>query len=130
MSDLIASLDRALQAADSEDVVLRRRAGEGDSEIFVSVTCRARIDRGDTSDHPAGKRLSLYKIIMSPTQINQAQWPGGTLPVPPPLDLDPRIPRENDTDDLVFRGMTRVITRCDPKFVRGELVRIELQCVA
>src|SRR4051794_18221946 len=102
MSDLIAALDRALSAAGRVDVVLRRRVGEPPTETYVPVTCRARIDRGETSENPAGKRLSLVDVIMSPTQINQAQWPGGTPASA--AGLDPRIPRENDIDELILPG--------------------------
>jgi len=51
--------------------------------------------------------------------------------VPPPFNADPRIPRVNDTDDLVIRGQPpRVITHVDAKMIHGELVRINLRCVA
>lgn len=130
MSDLITELDNAL-ADVGEDVTLRRRVGEKPNLIYVSVICRARVDRIDNIQEPAGIRIAEFNIIMSPTQINDAQWPGGTIPVPPPFDVDPRIPRENDTDDLIIRGLPpRVVTVCDPKIVGGELVRLNLRCVA
>ena len=130
MSDLVAALDRALVAA-GEDIILRRRVGEPPNQTFVSVTCRARIDGLDTIQSPAGIKLSEVAVIMSPSQINAAQWPGGTIPVPPPFDADPRLPRANDTDDLIIRGQRpRVITFVDAKVINGALVRINLRCVA
>lgn len=129
-SPLIAALDQALKLA-GEDVILRRRVGEGLNQTYVEVTCRARVNSIDSTQNPAGIRVSEFAIIMSPTQINEAQWPGGTIPVPPPFDLDPRIPRMNDTDDVIIRGQQpRVITFCDPKVIGGELARIELRVVA
>jgi hypothetical protein len=128
MSDLIAALDAALAAA-GEDIVLRRRVGEPPNETHVSVKCRARVDAITSGDSPAGIKLLGYSLILSPTQINQAQWPGGTIPVPPPFDLDPRIPRANDCDDVIMRGeRPRVITFSDPKIINGELVRLNLRC--
>jgi hypothetical protein len=129
-ASIIAALDNAL-AASGEDIILRRRVGEKPNVTYVSVTCRARVDGLDTPQAPAGIRLSEFTIIMSPTQINEAQWPGGTIPVPPPFDLDPRIPRMNDTDEVFIRGQApRVITFSDPKIIGGELVRLNLRCVA
>lgn len=127
MSDLIAALDRAL-ASYGEDILLRRRIGEGPDATYQAVTCRARVDRKDMRQSPAGILLAEYTLIMSPTQINTSGWPGampGDLP-----DSDPRIPRENDTDDVIIRGQApRVITTSDPKVINGELVRINLTCV-
>jgi len=131
MSGLIAALDQALKVGKSEWVWLRRRVGEGPNQTFVQVKCLASVDAIDSTQNPAGIRLSEFSIIMSPTQINEAQWPGGSIPVPPPFDLDPRIPRVNDTDDVIIRGQQpRVITFCDPKIVGGELVRLNLKVVA
>jgi hypothetical protein len=93
------------------------------------VTCRARLDGVNSNqDHPAGVRLSEFLLIISPSEINAAQWPGESVPVP--ASFDPRIPRANDTEDVMLRGQARVITLCDPKVINGELVRIDLRCVA
>jgi hypothetical protein len=129
VSDLIAALDNAL-AEVGEDVILRRRVGEPPNQAFIQVRCRARVDSIDADQQPAGIRISEFSLIMSPTQINDAQWPGGTIPVSPPFDVDPRIPRVNDVDDIILRGVARTITYCDPKIIGGELVRINLRVVA
>ncbi|WP_257164683.1 hypothetical protein [Bradyrhizobium sp. SRS-191] len=127
MSPLIAALDRALRVA-GEDINLRRRFGEAPNETFATVTCRARVDRQVIGQSPAGILLTKYSLILSPTQINEAGWPGAVLADQP--DADPRIPRENDTDDVIIRGeRPRVITVCDAKVIGGELVRINLECV-
>jgi hypothetical protein len=116
----IAALDRQL-AKHGEDIVLRRRTGEPPGETYSEVTCRARLDSIDNSQAPAGILLSQFSIIVSPTQINAALWP---------TPDEPRIPRENDTDEVVFRSDNgRVITFCDPKFIDGVLVRLNLRCV-
>jgi len=123
----IDALDRGL-AEDGEDVILRRRFGEGPDATYQPVTCRARVDRQGATQSPAGILLAKYSLIMSPTQINAASWPGAPLDDQP--DADPRIPRENDIDDLIIRGeRPRVITMCDAKIIDGELVRINLECM-
>ena len=122
MSDLIAALDRALATAGGEEIVLRRRLGD---DVYATVTCIAKIDRIGGGESPAGIRLSEFSLIMSPTQINKAQWPGTGSSSD---GVDPRIPRENDTDDIIIRKQPpRVVTVSDPKYVAGELVRLNLR---
>jgi hypothetical protein len=124
----IAMLDRQL-AENGENVILRRRSGEPPDDTYQAVTCRARVDAAETSASPAGIRLSELAIIMSPTQINQAAWPGGVgVSVSSPDQIDLRFPVENDTDDLVIRGKARVITFVDAKVMNGVLVRLNLRC--
>jgi len=123
-------LDRAL-AENGEDVVLRRRTGEPPGDSYAMVTCHARVDGAAISASPAGIALSELTVIISPTQINQAQWPNGLgVPALSPEEVDLRIPVDNDTDDLVIRGKPRIITFVDPKVMNGVLVRLNLRCVA
>ncbi|MGJ4893774.1 hypothetical protein ACQR2B_06620 [Bradyrhizobium oligotrophicum] len=126
MSDLIAALDRAL-ADRGEDFVLRRVTGSGASVTNTDVTCRGRIDAVTVEQVAAGIKASDLNVILSPTQINAAGWPGTTDPTPAPFNVDPRIPRENGADKVIIRGVLRQILFCKPFFVGGELVRIELR---
>lgn len=126
MSDLIASLDNAL-AARGEDFILRRVIGSGANVVNVDVKCRARIDGVTVQEIIAGSKATDLNVIFSPTQINSAQWPGGTIPLQPPFDVDQRVPRENGADKAIIRGVLRQIAFAKPFWIGGELVRIELK---
>lgn len=126
MSDLVSSLDRAI-AETGEDFILRRVTGAGASVTNTDVTCRGRIDAASTEQVAAGIKASDLNVILSPTQINEAGWPGTTDATPAPFSVDPRIPRENGADKAIIRGVLRQIVFCKPFFVGGELVRIELR---
>lgn len=122
MSDLITSLDNAL-AETGEDITLRRPFGTGANQRFIPVTCRAKVTGLRDDQISAGITQSELNFILSPTQINDAQWPGGAAPQLPPFDIDQRIPRAQ-ADQIVARGKVRTITFVDPQIVGGELVRI------
>lgn len=130
MAGEIAALDRGLAAA-GKWVILRRTVGEEENSIFVEVRCRARVDAMDNTINAAGHRLAEYALIISPTQINEAQWPGGTIPQVPPFNVDQRIPRKDSTDQILMYNLhdnPMTITFVDPKFVGDELVRINMRC--
>ena len=76
----------------------------------------------------AGIPAATFNIIISPTEIRNAQWPGGTIPALPPFNVDQSIPREGLTDKVLMRGLPPK----DVKFVNaikidGEVVRIEMR---
>jgi hypothetical protein len=130
MSDLIASLDNALLQGKREDIILRRTVGSAPNQINVDVACIAAVDAMTAEQLAAGIPATELNVILSPTQINNAQWPGGHVPALPPFNLDQRVPRAGVTDKvlLVTRGEApRSVTFSDPKFVSGELVRINLR---
>jgi hypothetical protein len=127
MSELIDALDDALAQA-GEDAILRRPVGTGDNQMYVQVNVRVKLTgwfpRSSGSEAAMlGLAQDFYEWIMSPSQINAAQWPGGTVPQVPPFDIDPRIPRAN-SDQFIIRGRIRTILFVDPIFIGGELVRI------
>lgn len=126
MSDRIAALDNAL-AQVGEDFILRRVIGTGANVTNIDVTCRARIDGMTVTEIAAGLKATDLNVIFSPTQINQRQWPGGTIPIPPPFNVDARVPRENGADKAIIRGVLRQIAFCKPFWIGGELVRIEMR---
>lgn len=127
MSDLIAALDNALAEA-GEDIILRRVVGSAPNQVNIDVGCRARVDAMTDKDLAAGIPSTDLNIVISPTPINNAQWPGGSVPALPPFDLDQRIPRAGPTDKVLMRGQApRAIVFADPKFINGELVRINLR---
>lgn len=123
MSDLISALDAALLAS-GEDVILRRTVGLSN----IDVACRARVDAATTEQVEAGILATDLNIIMSPTQINNAGWPGVTSPGVPPFNVDQRVPRAGSVDKVLLRGFApRAVSFSDPKFINGELVRINLR---
>lgn len=127
MSGEIAALDNAL-AQRGEDIVLRRVVGTAPNQVNVDVVCRARVDAATEQQLAAGIPAADLNIIMSPTQINNAQWPGGSVPAIPPFNVDQRVPRAGPTDKvLVWKQAPRAIAFVKPFWIGAELVRIEMR---
>jgi hypothetical protein len=126
MNDLISDLDEDLAEA-GEDVILRRVVGTGSQVTNIEVTCRARVDVATTEQVLAGITATDLNVIISPTQINNAQWPGGQVQALPPFNVDQRVPRINGPDKMIVRGVLRTVAYSDPKFIGNELVRINLR---
>ena len=129
-SAAIAALDAALAPGSDgggEDVILRRVVGAAPNQVNIDVTCRAKVDAIKVEQIAAGVPATDLNIIMSPSQINDAQWPGGTIPQIPPFNIDQRVPRANGPDKMIVRGQLRQVAFSDPKFVAGELVRLNLR---
>jgi hypothetical protein len=83
-----------------------------------------------TAQIAAGIPATEFNVVISPTQINEAQWPGGTIPPIPPLNLDQRIPRVGPADKVILKerdSVPRAVTFSDPQIVNSELVRINLR---
>lgn len=121
---MVAALDEALAAA-GEDIILQRLTlGPGGVQIPFSVTCRAAV-RGYTPEEliaGSGIVQKDRKIIFSPTEITQAQWPG---PLPVGADVDKRIPRVGDR--VIRNGLPMIVQAAEGIYVQGELVRLEMQ---
>jgi len=125
---LIAALDGALLSGAHEEVILRRVIGTAPNQINIDVTCIARVDAASVQQIAAGIPATDFNLIMSPTQINEAQWPGGSVPELPPFNLDQKIPRKGPTDKILMRGHPpKAVGRVDAKFYGSEVVRIELR---
>lgn len=123
--ECIAALDNALAEA-GEDIVLRRVVGSGSRVQNIDVKCRARVNSVSVQEIAAGIMQTDQNVILSPTQINNAQWPGGTVPLVPPFDVDQRVPR-TATDKAIVQKRLRTVAFVDPQFVNGELVRINMR---
>lgn len=93
----IAELDRSL-AVDGEDILLRRIVGTT-NQLFSDVRCRAFVRGYAAVDLIASITQRQRRVILSPTQINQAQWPGGQ---PPNAPGDPRIASKNRGDKCII----------------------------
>ena len=127
MSDLIVALDRALALA-GEDIILRRIFGIAPNQTAVDVKCRAKVTAISAEPTVAGIAVTTFEIIISPTQIKNAKWPGGMPPQLPPFDVDQSIPRAGITDKVLMRGLPpKDVFFVDPVMPGGELVRINMK---
>lgn len=125
----IAALDNALGPLGSsqgvgEDVILRRPIGTGTSQQFIPIKCRAAITPLRDEQISVGVTQTELNFVISPTQINNSQWPGGTTPALPPFNIDQRVPRAQ-ADDMIVRAKKRTITQVVDRWLGNELVRIE-----
>lgn len=118
----IAMLNGQL-ALHGEDTVLRRIYGQAGNIAVVDVGVRARVNAFSETELVGGIAETDSKVVMSPSEIAAAQWPGGELPsltVP-----NPSLPRRNDK--LVVNGRARNIEFVNPVSIGAALVRIELR---
>ena len=123
MTAEIAALDSALQRA-GEDCTLRRVAGKSPNAVNVDVTVRAAV-RTVSADQIAGTvAQNDLNVVISPSQILAAQWPGGLRDGAVQSLADPRIPRA--TDFMVIQGRQRQVKAAKPIFVGGAWVRCDL----
>lgn len=123
--EIISSLDSNLQAI-GEDIVLRYVAGSGGSETALDVVCRARVTSLSNEEIAAGITQDQQNVIISPTQITAAGWPGTAPSNAPPFQPDQRIPRVN-VDQAIVQGRLRTIMFVAPQFINGTLVRIDMR---
>jgi len=121
--ECIAALDAALEA-NGEDIVLRRVVGVQPNTLNIDVTCRANVRtwRLKEENLVAGIAQAVDIVVISPTPIARAQWPGG---VPVGQLTDPSVPRR--LDKVIIAGRVREIDAVEPIRLSGQVVRIELQ---
>jgi hypothetical protein len=123
--ECIAGLDNAL-AANGETFTLRRLVGTLPNVTNVDVDCLAWVTALSVEQIAAGIPETELNVIFSPTQINQAQWPGGTVPALPPFNVDQRVPRAN-VDKAIVQSRLRTVSFVNPVSIGGELVRINMR---
>lgn len=119
--EIIADLDAEL-TDDGEDIILRRPSGTGAAQTFNGVTVRAVVKGVSDKQISAGISQAELNFIISPTQIDAANWPG-TPVADPPFDVDPRVPVPQK-DQIIAGGKVRTVTFIDAVTVNGVLVRI------
>ena len=121
----IRALDRALSIA-GEDFILRRPIGN--NQAWLPVTCRGKVAGFQPHEllpiAGSGVVLGDSKLVMSPTQIDAAQWPGGYV-VGPTTAGDQRVPKPG-IDQVIVQGKTRSIAAAAPTYIDGTLVRLDL----
>lgn len=121
----IADLDKTLET-DGEWIEIRRLYGT--QLIPVSVTCRAFVRTVTAEELIAGITQESSNIIMSPSEIIAAGWPGPWTPSaaePVNPGTDRRVPRKGDK--AVIKNRVRNVEITKPIYVDDELVRIELR---
>ena len=116
----IAALDSALATDNGEDVILRRTVGS--ANIDVKVRAMVRAFKPEALIGGISQTDSL--VVLSPTQIKAAQWPGGQPVTSGRLKGIAWLPQNNDRAIIQLRN--RAITFVKPIAVAGEIVRLEL----
>lgn len=66
-------------------------------------------------------------VVISPTDLIRAQWPGGQTPVSGLFVSDPFLPVKGDY--VILQGRLRIIEVVGPIYVGPELVRIEMRVI-
>lgn len=108
----IFALDRSL-AAHGQDAILRRWSGSGSARTPTDVAVRVRALDYKPEELVGGIMQGDTRVILSPTQIVAAGWPG-------PQDW-PRI-----GDRLVIDGRERNVQAAPPFRIDGVVVRIDV----
>ena len=117
----IADLDAAL-ASDGEWVELQRQTGT--PQIPFKVTCRAFVRGYTAQELVGGISQTDSKLILSPTEITRAGWPGPNSSATS-TNQDRRVPRKGDA--VVIAGRKRAVEAAGGIYLGGELVRIEMR---
>ena len=119
-AEYIADLNAEL-ADGGEDVRLQRLTlAAGSVQIPFEVVCRAFVRGYEPAELVAGITQQTSKVILSPTEIAQAQWTSGR-----PGNEDRRVPTKGNR--IFIAGRARNVEAATGKYVAGVLVRIELQ---
>ncbi|MBO9631207.1 MAG: hypothetical protein J7516_17525, partial [Shinella sp.] len=119
----IDMLDRQL-AKHGEDIVITRIVKRGGVNVAETVTCRAFV-KSVSADEIAGKIMAEdLKVIISPTQILDAGWPGTDENIIAGNNVDQRIPKSSDK--VTVQGRPREIRAPKPKLMNGVWVRSDM----
>lgn len=127
----LARLDRRMRLR-GEPCELIRTVGTG-TQTKNRVNARCIVKPLTVQQLVGGLTQTNYMIIMSPTDLRRAGWPGARGPATvasgnlPSGDRPPKdfvLPTTNDA--IYFRGTQKAIQRVAPIYDGGECVRIEL----
>ena len=116
----VRELDVAL-AADGQDITLRRFIGTT-NRTNIDVQCRAFVRLYTPQQLTPNTIQGDTKVILSPTEIIAAQWPGAGQT---PTAADARVPRKGD--QVIVAGTPRNVEAGYPIYLDDQLVRLELQ---
>lgn len=122
-NNCIDALDRALAKA-GQTIVLRRQYGQAPNVVNVDSPAIPAAARSPSNEElAAGYAQTDSVVILSPTGIADAQWPGGELPSA--TVADPSMPRRNDK--AIIDGRIRNVELVKPFVIDSDLVRLELR---
>lgn len=114
----------AMLRSDGQQVTLRRIVGTT-NQTAVDCQCWAFV-RGYKANELAGAIIQGDSaVILSATDIIEAQWPGGQPVTSPPGATDLRVPRKGDK--VIIEGKTRNVEYAEPIYVANTLHRIKLK---
>lgn len=123
MTAEIVALDNSLARA-GENVTLRRTVKRAGADVPVDVVCRAGV-RPVSADQIAGTiTQNDLNVIMSPTQILAADWPGQNDNITPGNVVDQHLPKS--TDKMIVQGKERQVRSAKPIYVDNVWVRTDL----
>jgi len=129
MRQELADLDTALLDDGSENAILRRVTGVPPSATTAEVTVRAKIVTVAQSELIGSTHQEAIGIIISPTQIAAAGWPG----LSQSGVSDSTLPQPNDVIKRLANGHEYVISMVDPVYlIEGSvsrLVRINMKAM-
>ncbi len=111
----IDMLDRMI-AVNGSTVTLRRLPS-------TDVDCPALVRDQGPNELVGGLTQGDSTVILSPTQINAAAWPGAQVNGKP----DNRIPSKNLGDLVVINNRVRSVQNANAIYIGNVLVRIEIQ---
>jgi hypothetical protein len=110
----IAMLDRQI-ARNKQTVTLRKLPS-------TDITVPALVRSSTATELIGGLTQGESLVIVSPTQINAAGWPG----VQEAGKSDVRVPSKNRGDSVVINNQNRVVQNANPFYINDVLVRIEI----
>ncbi|TWD58093.1 hypothetical protein FB480_101848 [Agrobacterium vitis] len=123
MTAEIAALDSSLARA-GENVTLRRIVKRAGVDVPVDVVCRAAV-RVVSADQIAGTiTQNDLNVVMSPTQILAADWPGQNDSITSGNVVDQHLPKS--TDKMIVQGKERQVRSAKPIYVGGVWVRTDM----
>lgn len=118
--DEIDALNRGLRRS-GQPVTLRKVTGTT-VQTFTDVVCKAVVRGYAPHELIGGINLNDSFVILSPTEITAAVWPG-----PQGAGADIRIPSRNRGDLILIAGVWRTVQAGVGIYMGSNLVRIELQ---
>lgn len=106
--------------------MLRRTVGAGNNVVNVDCDVRVAIHELSGEEITTGISIGDAQVIMSPTPLLAAQWPGGASDAVT-YPHAPWAPKQNDWIIVKATGRKRLI-KAPPKLFAptGEIVRIEM----
>lgn len=123
-------LDREIRLR-GERVQLVRTVGTGlNAQSRVKANIRGIVQTFGTEQLVGAITQVNYIVVISPTHLRRAGWPGAiaaAIPSGTQSNLDPNVPTKTPATDIVFRGTSKAVTNVDTIYDGDEPVRIELR---